>query len=212
MTTLYTIQERTETLCRHRDASWELFRTAIQPIVFAIMEIRYHYTEVIHGDVYTIVNRLKEKKCIDFTDYLTVYHFLKERQLHFELYDVGWCECGGRHCHVPNCRYCCSYSSLFSEKGVLRSKYKRKFSQKIQQLLYSFDYSLEEEILMKQYTIQQLKKSVKANHFPTKSILNKSRKYDWMQAYIETRKLGVNTFALRSRLCHDILRIILSYV
>jgi len=212
MSSLHTLQEETAQLCRHREPSWELFRETIQPLVFTITDMRYKHTGVIHGDVYTIVNNLKDIGCIDFLDYLMVYRFLKERHLRFELYDIGRDECGGRYCYAPNCRYCCSYSSLFSEKGVLRSKYKRKFSQKIQQLLYSFDYSPEEEILMKRHTIQQLKKSVKANHFPTKSILNKSRKYDWVQAYIETRKWGVNTFALRCRLPDDVVWIVRSYL
>lgn len=81
----------------------------------------------------------------------------------------------------------------------------------IPSLIYSFYHTPPLEEIMQQ-PIEQLQPLVVLNHFPNEDLPDKAYKYYWAKAYLETKKWGFNTFALRSALNDDVLRHIRSYI
>lgn len=81
----------------------------------------------------------------------------------------------------------------------------------IPSLIYSFYHTPPMEEIMQQ-SIEQLQPLVLMNHFPLERIRDKAYKYYWAKAYLETKKWGFNTFAMRSKLNNDVLRYIRSYI
>jgi hypothetical protein len=104
------------------------------------------------------------------------------------------------------------YYQFFTKHGILRRHYYETLDQSIVNLIYSWAYTVEEKMVMKQYTRKQLQTLVSQNYYPLEFIINKTLKYHWAKAYIYTKRWGFNTFAIRSTLPDDILRGIHSYI
>lgn len=132
----------------------------------------------------TVVIELK-KLNVDFTHYHYVYELVKSS----------------------------SYERVFTSDGGLQFTTNILLSHNITPILYSY-YHTPEVIEIMQQPIKQLKQLVAMNHFPLEQIPHEHRayKYYWAKAYLETKKWGFNTFALRSKLNNDVLRYIRSYI
>jgi hypothetical protein len=102
------------------------------------------------------------------------------------------------------------YYHLFSDTGTLKSNYKRNLPEKISKLVYSFDFTPEEEQIMNLYSVKELKHLVKKNLNPY--VFNKKLKHFWMEAYMSTRRWGLRVFLLKSNLPEELLKIIQSYL
>lgn len=106
-----------------------------------------------------------------------------------------------------------TYENVFTRDGRLKFTTNILLTHNITPILYSY-YHTPEVIEIMQQPIEQLKQLAAMNHFPLEQIPREHRayKYYWTKAYMETKKWGFNTFALRSRLNNDVLRYIRSYI
>lgn len=143
--------------------------------------------EPIYEVMETVVIELK-KLNVDFTHYYYVYELIKSSP-----YETS------------------PYENVFTRDGRLKFTTNILLSHNITPILYSYYHTPEIEEIM-QRPIKQLKRLVLMNHFPIERIRDKTYKYYWTKAYIETKKWGFNTFALRSKLNNDVLRYIRSYI
>jgi len=168
--------------------SWRWFRTT-----FELPEMRGGYNTL------AILNMNELSGHVDFTDYLTVYHWIRDHVYESE------CGCGSDRC--PECKLhrteyfnletsMRNYYALFSPSGVLKSNYKRQLGPKLAKLVYSFDFTPDEEYMMRCYTTKELKCLVKANFSP--QVFSQKRKYFWLKAFISTEPWSFNAFALKT--------------
>lgn len=105
------------------------------------------------------------------------------------------------------------YEKWFFPDGRLKFTTGILLSRNITPILYSFYHTpLIEEVM--QQPIEQLLVLIALNHFPLEHIPPEHRAYKYycVKAYLETKKWGFNTFALRSTLNDDVLRHIRSYI
>lgn len=79
------------------------------------------------------------------------------------------------------------------------------------ELLHTFDITDKEHAVMQQFNMCELKQQVFKNHFLIEDITEKRYKKNWAFAYLYTKRWGFNTFAIRSKLNHDVLHHIWEY-
>lgn len=214
-------------MCKNKKPSWNLFREVVVPIEIYLHNDSNHYGLGFKRIDETIkkyyceffVEYMKKNKIIDFTDYMEAFRWIGS--------NVHYNECGCGETGPQLCRDCyghwyenliyddnISYNILFSNKGKLKlkSKYKKRISPKLLKLVYSFNYSLEEEMLMYKYTKNELIHLLKVNYCPTKYVFDKSIKYYWVKAYIRTKEWAFKTFAIKSKFNYDVLLYIRSFL
>lgn len=214
-------------ICKNKKPSWDLFLNVIVPIEIYLhsesnqyglgfmtisASIKKYYCEF-------FVNYLKENKIINFSNYMEAFRWIGRNIncIKCNCYETGPTKCMYCYDHwyeIFKYDYNFDYNKLFSDKGkhTLKSKYKTQLPQKILKLVYSFNYSLEEETIMDKYTKKQLTQLLKKNYCPDYYVYDKSIKYYWVKAYIKTKKWAFNTFAIKSRFDYYILQYIRSYL
>ena len=79
-------------------------------------------------------------------------------------------------------------------------------------LIHTRSITREQQEVMDTYTLAELKKRVIANYYRVSHIPYKPFKKNWAAAYIETKKWSFNTFATRSELNEDVLRLIKTFL
>lgn len=182
------IAEQIKASCVGHDPSWELFNTYIKPL-----QDQY---DPIYDVMETVVIELK-KQNVDFTHYYYVYELVKSSS-----YERVFTSDGGLQC-----------TTITHILKVDDRDTDILLSHNITPILYSYYHTPEIVEIMRQ-PIKQLKQLVAMNHFPLEQIPHEHRayKYYWTKAYLETKKWGFTTFALRCRLNNDVLRYIRSYI
>jgi len=134
-------------------------------------------------DVFGVVIIELKKLNVDFTHHLKVYRHLKRTR----------------------------YEEYFTPDGTFHTFY-QTFLPPFQTYLLHRYYHLPQEEELMALSLDELKTLVLSNHYPLENIRNPDYKCYWVKAYVHTKRWGFNTFAKRSKLPEDVLRIIRSFI